>query len=433
MKTHITKRERVPTLCACGCGLTVEQKPGSGRPKKWLFGHKPKSVVQATYVGRFQKGLNIKCECGCGEILRGHGNRRWIAGHKPSVEPPKRILHSCNCGCGEDTGRKNRKWIPGHEPAARKFCACGCGLVIAAGTARKWLAGHRVKPPKTTPCNHLIYPACGCTPAARGLGSRQTGRGKDPNIGKRSKRKAKSKDPEGVRSRQRARLVRLIARDPEGYKSKRRANRQKSRERKRLLHPKQPKPPKPPKPARPPRWLRQTLYITFLRLTSWLACLGMGEHLSGSNVNDSSYLVYGLIDPRTRLISYIGQSTLGLCRPHQHHAPNKTRRNSWCSTWLRGLERKHLRCEIVVLEVTEADQSLLDTSEIWWIRYGRLSGWPLKNMTDGGIGSLGRKHNRKTKALITTANTGRRLSAVTRMKISVARRKFESEKLKLKI
>ena len=55
--------------------------------------------------------------------------------------------------------------------------------------------------------------------------------------------------------------------------------------------------------------------------------------------------------------------------------------------------------EIAVLETYEDPIQLL-AAERWWVLYGRLSDWPLTNLTDGGEGTTGRVHSEETKAKI---------------------------------
>jgi hypothetical protein len=93
----------------------------------------------------------------------------------------------------------------------------------------------------------------------------------------------------------------------------------------------------------------------------------------------SSFLVYGLIDPRTRLIFYIGLSSSALHRPKQH----RRRSNSGCRDVVHELQKLGLDYEIAVLEEVRAE-SELPATERWWIAYGRACGWPLTNCTRGG-------------------------------------------------
>lgn len=100
----------------------------------------------------------------------------------------------------------------------------------------------------------------------------------------------------------------------------------------------------------------------------------------------SRAFVYGLIDPETRAVFYVGQSTRGMQRPRDH-------------------ARKGWTFEIAILETVldpraptpslcpwlpeGRNQTALHEAERWWIAYGRASGWPLRNKTDGGEGTRG--------------------------------------------
>lgn len=100
-------------------------------------------------------------------------------------------------------------------------------------------------------------------------------------------------------------------------------------------------------------------------------------------------IIYALIDPRTRLIRYVGRSSGGLRRPKSHHSNARTGK-TYCAAWIRELRRLGLRYEIVVLEVCSFKEELPER-ERWWVAYGRLSAWPLTNLTDGGEGTVGYK------------------------------------------
>ena len=93
-------------------------------------------------------------------------------------------------------------------------------------------------------------------------------------------------------------------------------------------------------------------------------------------------LIYGLIDPQTRLIRYVGLSSTGLSRPKQHRKRSRSD-NTYCRRWVKSLQRLGLDYEITILEVL-TDRSELAEAERWWIAFGRGCGWPLTNLTDGG-------------------------------------------------
>ena len=98
----------------------------------------------------------------------------------------------------------------------------------------------------------------------------------------------------------------------------------------------------------------------------------------------SQFLIYGLIDPTTHLIRYVGLSSSGLRRPREHRRPSCP--NSHCRHWVRQLQNVGLDYDIAVLEVV-SNQGELPAAERWWIAYGRACGWPLTNLTAGGAPS----------------------------------------------
>lgn len=96
------------------------------------------------------------------------------------------------------------------------------------------------------------------------------------------------------------------------------------------------------------------------------------------------HLIYGLIDPRTLLVRYVGKSARGLVRPRRHRSKPPSDK-TWCANWIRELQRLGLEFEICVLEDVD-DPTMLDDTERWWITYGRACGWPLTNLVAGGRG-----------------------------------------------
>ncbi len=118
------------------------------------------------------------------------------------------------------------------------------------------------------------------------------------------------------------------------------------------------------------------------------------------------FLIYGLVDPRTLLIRYVGRSSSGFTHPKTYTRPSGLKSRSYRSNWIKELIAAGFCCEIVVLEGFSSADSLND-AEKWWIAYGRLSAWPLVNLTDGGEGLSGYKLPPETKAKIGLALKGR--------------------------
>jgi len=98
------------------------------------------------------------------------------------------------------------------------------------------------------------------------------------------------------------------------------------------------------------------------------------------------HLIYGLIDPRTLLIRYIGMSATGMHRPENRRLPSFKRDNDFTRAWLSEFMSLGLRFEIVVLQYSSATS--LKSDERWWITFGRMCEWPLTNLTGGGEGAL---------------------------------------------
>jgi len=130
-------------------------------------------------------------------------------------------------------------------------------------------------------------------------------------------------------------------------------------------------------------------------------------------------IVYGLVDPHTLLVRYVGLSTNGLKRPNGHRAPSSLRCKSHKNAWIKTLFDAGLDYTIVVLEVV-ATKDALPAAERFWIALGRAFGWPLTNLTDGGDGGLNPAP--ETRAKVSAALRGRVLTPEHRAKIGAAQR-----------
>lgn len=99
------------------------------------------------------------------------------------------------------------------------------------------------------------------------------------------------------------------------------------------------------------------------------------------------YLIYGLVDPDSLLVRYIGKSSSGLNRPRAHKAPSQLRDRTWRANWILQLCSRGQDYGIAILQ--HVDRGQLAEAERWWIAYGRVCGWPLTNLTTGGDGTPG--------------------------------------------
>jgi hypothetical protein len=143
--------------------------------------------------------------------------------------------------------------------------------------------------------------------------------------------------------------------------------------------------------------------------------------------------IYGLIDPETGLIRYIGKSTRPIERLRAH-----CRERSAChrSNWLQSLATRGLEPEMVILERIEGAWPW-QISERYWIAFARYHGWPITNNTSGGDGVRdlpeearrkiaatwkGRKHKAETIEKLQAARRLRTTTDDTRAKMSKAHR-----------
>ena len=150
-------------------------------------------------------------------------------------------------------------------------------------------------------------------------------------------------------------------------------------------------------------------------------------------------IIYGLIDPRNRMIRYVGlASSPG--RPLRHATETALRQDTHKSRWILQLIHEGLMYEVCKLETCETRAQLI-SAEIWWIAFGRACGWPLLNETLGGDGRIGIPHTLETRQKmsaswrpseyrnfrISEALTGLAFSAERRQNLSVAQQKRFAE------
>lgn len=121
-------------------------------------------------------------------------------------------------------------------------------------------------------------------------------------------------------------------------------------------------------------------------------------------------LIYGLKDPNTLAIRYVGQSSTGMRRPRSHFLPSSLRAQTYCARWIRRLSESGSLPEIVILEVV-VDAHELSSAERWWIARLRSEGARLTNLTDGGEGMRGHRATPETRAKLSAARMGNRNAA----------------------
>lgn len=133
--------------------------------------------------------------------------------------------------------------------------------------------------------------------------------------------------------------------------------------------------------------------------------------------NDPRYIIYGLIDPNTKELRYVGRSSAGFNRPRHHLMPSTLQKEKGHrSSWIKSLQGK--RPEIVAIQTFDSPMCL-NEAEVYWISYFRSVGCRLTNHTDGGEGIVGFKHSDLTRQKMSRSRMGHPTSQDTRDKLAL--------------
>ena len=110
----------------------------------------------------------------------------------------------------------------------------------------------------------------------------------------------------------------------------------------------------------------------------------------------SQFLVYGLLDPITGCLRYIGKSTSGFFRPTQHFYRSNLKSNTHKNNWIKGVLNIGLKPKIICIHEVD-DGEILNQAEQFWIQYYISIGADLTNSTAGGNGLYGYSHKIESK------------------------------------
>jgi len=132
------------------------------------------------------------------------------------------------------------------------------------------------------------------------------------------------------------------------------------------------------------------------------------------------FTIYGLKDPITKQLRYIGQTKQErLKNRFNYHVNEKT--NTRKNQWIRSIRKKGLLPEMFVIDQCYSLDELNEL-EIFWIAYFKYIGCRLTNVALGGGGVTGVKQSAESIAKRVAKMTGQKRSDETKRKLSEALR-----------
>ncbi len=114
--------------------------------------------------------------------------------------------------------------------------------------------------------------------------------------------------------------------------------------------------------------------------------------------------IYGLIDPRTGVLRYIGKTVNLRKRFNLHLSTTRCKKKHHKDRWILGILQQGFKPEMIVLEGVSGNG---DVEECIWIASFKASGVELLNIEEGGSRA---KNSAETRAKISKANKGKKRS-----------------------
>jgi len=126
-----------------------------------------------------------------------------------------------------------------------------------------------------------------------------------------------------------------------------------------------------------------------------------------------SNVIYGLIDPNTKELRYIGYSNNLQRRMRAHCNPCNLKKITHKNNWINSLIKLGQKPYVIVLETYDTQEEL-PQAEIEMIAYYKYIGCSLTNSTYGGDGTYGRIVSEETRRKTSISNTGKKQSKEAR-------------------
>ncbi|MBA1141754.1 hypothetical protein [Mesorhizobium neociceri] len=151
--------------------------------------------------------------------------------------------------------------------------------------------------------------------------------------------------------------------------------------------------------------------------------------VAATGIVDKPTTIYGLVDPLTNELRYVGKTVKRLPQRLVDHicAAKRTKNKRHCLAWIAGLLLAGRAPEIFELEIVQAGECWVE-AEQFWIGYWRFVGADLCNRTIGGEGVPGHRQSLEQRERVRqffsgpdSPNRGRPMSAETKDALRKAR------------
>lgn len=153
----------------------------------------------------------------------------------------------------------------------------------------------------------------------------------------------------------------------------------------------------------------------------------------------NEHVIYGLFDPETNQLRYIGYTSNTKSRYMSHHRLSSLKYSTHKNHWLKSLIAKGQKAEMFILETYQTAEEL-PQAEIELVEYYKSIGCDLVNGTKGGDGIIGYNHSDETKLKMSKSRRGKpsnkkgvKLSEEHKLKLAIASsgKKFPGRKLSI--
>jgi hypothetical protein len=129
-------------------------------------------------------------------------------------------------------------------------------------------------------------------------------------------------------------------------------------------------------------------------------------------------IIYGLCDPRTQELRYVGKTSRSLKKRLRGHLDRSKKPRTHRDCWIRSLLKQGIAPGIFEIDTVDGDGC---ESESHHIAYFKSIGCDLTNHTAGGEGAPGMRHGPVTRARMSAAKVGVPKSAEMRARLSASK------------